>query len=408
MFYVPKELPDDILEKFAEHTMMRVLSAFSMIIFTLVFMSFSNIKLTFVLVGGLIFFFIFLLVQGSIISKRLNKALKLEGDISSFTQESLDGHKTILAYNKTEDFYEVFGKKNKEYYDSITKVYKISALSDSVLNIVTSVTTILSLILSLSLYSAGEIQQGTVVLFLTYLITIFRGLNGISNMWTNMQNGVASSKRINQILKLEANINNPEKPYLPDDRNIKGEIEFKDVDFCYNGEKKVLEDVNLKVEAGKSVAIVGPTGAGKTTFVNLVARLYEVNEGSVMIDGVDIREWDLKKLRSQIGYLIQDTFLFEDTIFNNLKYSNPSITEDEAMKTFKDLGVIKMIKDLPNGLDTRLQVGGKNLSAGQRQIIALARVLLRDPKILVLDEATSNIDTKSEKIWQNFLWIILR
>jgi ATP-binding cassette subfamily B protein len=165
--------------------------------------------------------------------------------------------------------------------------------------------------------------------------------------------------------------------------------------------EKVLSDVNFTVDTGQTIAIVGPTGAGKTTFVNLIARLYDTDNGNILIDGKDIKEWDLDILRKNIGYLIQDTFLFEDTILNNLKYNNPKVTEEEALEVFKELGVDSFVKSLPDGLNTQISSESNEISAGQRQLIALARILLRKPKILILDEATARIDTKSEKMLQS-------
>ncbi len=387
------------VDRFFTRGLMRLVNMSTLILFTLVFMIFTNLKLALISIVGVVFVFAFLVLQGYFLKKKLEKSLKLESDISTFTQESLSGHKTIYSYNRTKQFFQRFVNKNKKYYDSIKQAYAISSLSDSALNLFSSITVLVSLYLSLLMYAKGEILQGTVLLFLMYIINIFRRISGISRMWTDFQNGIASAQRISDVLSLSSDINNISNPYDPDKRNIKGDIEFKDVVFSY-GQNIVLKNINLKIEAGKSVAIVGPTGAGKTTFVNLIARLYEVDKGQVIFDGVDIKKWKIKRLRNQIGYLIQDTFLFEDTILNNLRYSNEKITEKQALDVFKQLGAINFIRSLPKGLKTNLESEGRNLSAGQRQIIALARVLLRKPKVLILDEATSKIDTKSEKMIQ--------
>jgi ATP-binding cassette, subfamily B, multidrug efflux pump len=388
------------IDRFFTQGMMRLLDTCFMIIFTLCFMAFTNLELTLISAAGIFFMFIFLMLQGRILKKKLDNALLLESRISSFVEESLDGHKTIVSFDKQGEFFEAFTNTNKNYYDSILDAYKISSLSESVLTLINSLVLLFSLYISLMMFSRGEILQGTVLLFLAYIISIFRKLGGVSRMWTTFQNGISSAQRINQVLKLDNDIKNCETPYNPQDKDIRGDIVFKNVDFSYGGKRIVLENINFNVGSGKSVAIVGPTGAGKTTFVNLIARLYDIDKGSILFDGIDIKKWDLKKLRNQIGYLIQDTFLFEDTILNNLRYSNPDITKEDALNTFKELGAGKFIDELPNGLDTKLEAEGKNLSAGERQIIALARVLLRKPKILIFDEATSKIDTKSEKMIQ--------
>jgi ABC-type multidrug transport system fused ATPase/permease subunit len=389
------------VDRFFTQGLMRLLDTVSLVVFSIVFMIFTNIKLTLISAVGIILIFAFLIIQGRILKARLDTALKLESRISSFVEESLEGHKTIASFDKEKPFFDDFNEVNKNYYDSIINAYKISSLPESVLSFISSAVLFLSLYLSLIMLSKGEILKGTVILFVSYTISIFRNLSGVSRMWTPFQNGISSAQRINQVLKLNTDITNDENPYNPDDQDIKGDIVFRNVEFSYGGRRKVLEDINFSVSAGKSVAIVGPTGAGKTTFVNLIARLYDLDKGSILFDGVDIKRWDLNKLRGQIGYLIQDTFLFEDTILNNLKYSNPLISKEDALRTFRELGAEKFIEELPDGLDTKLEAEGKNLSAGQRQIIALARVLLRKPKILILDEATSKIDTKSEKMIQN-------
>jgi ATP-binding cassette subfamily B protein len=255
-----------------------------------------------------------------------------------------------------------------------------------------------TLIYSLNLMSLNEITLGTVILFTLYSQQIFRTLNRVSYIWRNVKTGLAAASRLDVILNLQSNIKNPLNPYKP--KSIKGEIEFIDVDFGYNGNDIVLKDVNFVAYPGKTIAIVGPTGGGKTTFVNLIARLYDVKNGQIKVDGVDVKKWDLNTLRENIGYLIQDTFLFEDTILNNLKYDNPSVTEKDAIDMFKFLGVESFIKSQSKGLDTIIDSDGTGISSGQRQIIALARILLRDPKILILDEATARIDTKSEKLLQ--------
>jgi len=387
--------------------LMRLLDTLFLVIFNLVFMAITNVKLTLISFSGVSIVFLFLIFQGKVLKGKLDKALEHESRISSFVEESLDGHKTIVSFDKEDVFIEEFRGVNKTYFDSIMESYRISALPDAFLSLVSSAVMLASLYFSLLLYASGEIAEGTVILFISYTVSIFRNLNGVSHMWTPFQNGISSAQRIAQLLRLKTDIVDAGEPYDPPPEDIRGEIVFRNVDFTYGGKKKVLEDVNFKVPAGKSIAIVGPTGAGKTTFVNLIARLYDTDSGTIYFDSVDIRRWKLKKLRDQIGYLIQDTFLFEDTIFNNLRYSNPDITREEAKKTLNELGA-GFISKLGKGLDTKLEAGGQNLSAGQRQIIALARVLLRKPKILILDEATSKIDTKSEQMVQKAIDVARR
>ena len=180
-----------------------------------------------------------------------------------------------------------------------------------------------------------------------------------------------------------------------------GRLSSGNVDFEYEDGQVVLSDIDFVVEPGEVIAVVGPTGGGKTTFVNLIARLRDTTKGSVLVDGKNVKKWKIDTLRRQIGYLLQDTFLFADTIYNNLQYGNPNVTREQAMALLDDLGIKKFIEEMPNGIDTMLKPNGANISVGQRQILAIARLILRKPKIIILDEATSNIDTKTEGLVQN-------
>lgn len=182
---------------------------------------------------------------------------------------------------------------------------------------------------------------------------------------------------------------------------LKGEIEFKDVWFAYNDENWVLKDINLHVMPGKTLALVGATGAGKSSTINILNRFYEISKGSVMVDGVDIREYDVNYLRSRIATVIQDVFLFTDTIGNNISLNNPSITREQIIAAAKDVGAHEFIECLPGGYDYNVMERGSTLSAGQAQLISFIRALVYDPTILVLDEATSSVDTETEILIQN-------
>jgi ATP-binding cassette subfamily B protein len=356
-------------------------------------------RLALVSVIGGILMLIFLAVQGEMIEKPISTALKREADISSKIQESMDGFIAIKMQNQTSNWNKYFGGINNNFYNISKKVAFLTSLSNGYLGAITLLGIGITLILSLKYFSLGEITLGTVVIFISYATRFFGGFNGISDIWRNVKTGLESANRLEAVLSLENNIVSEKKAYHPN--TVKGDIEFKDVDFSYDDQNKVLEDINLKAKAGQTVAIVGPTGAGKTTFVNLIARLYDVDNGKIFVDGVDVKDWNLDTLRDSIGYLIQDTFLFEDTILNNLRYDNDSLSEKECLEMFTFLGAEKFINSLEKGLHTKLTDKAENISSGQRQIVALARILLRDPKILILDEATARIDTKSEKMLQS-------
>ncbi len=341
---------------------------------------------------------LFIAIQGKFLEKPIKQSLEKEGLVSAKVQESLDGFVAIKSSNQQKNWTKQFKKLTNNYYEISKKVAAISSSADTFLAFMTVLTVGSTLIYSLNLMSLNEATLGTVILFNLYSQQIFRGLDRVSYIWRNIKTGLAAAARLDVILNLQNNIKNPKNPYSPE--KIDGKVEFVDVDFGYNGNDVVLKDVDFVAYPGKTIAIVGPTGGGKTTFVNLIARLYDVNNGQVKVDNVDVKKWDLNTLRESIGYLIQDTFLFEDTILNNLKYDNPSVSKKDAMDMFKFLGVEKFIQSQPKGLNTVVDSDGTGISSGQRQIIALARILLRNPKILILDEATARIDTKSEKLLQ--------
>ena len=342
----------------------------------------------------------FIIIQGKFVEKPIKDSLNKEGMVSAKTQETLDGFISITSSNQQKRWGKQFEKLNQEYYKISKKVIAISSTSDTFITMMSTLCITISIFYALHLMSINPdvMTLGIVVLFVNYTQQLFRNLDRVSYVWRIIKTGLASSARLYEILELENNIFSPEDAYSPTE--IKGEIEFKDVDFGYNGTDVVLKDVNFTAYTGKTIAIVGPTGGGKTTFVNLIARLYDVRNGQILVDGVDVKDWNLDTLRESIGYLIQDTFLFEDTILNNLRYDNPEVTEKQALDMFEFLGVAPFIQSLSKGLKTIIDSDGNGISSGQRQIIALARILLRDPKILVLDEATARIDTKSEKLLQ--------
>jgi ATP-binding cassette subfamily B protein len=342
---------------------------------------------------------LFISLQGKFLEKPIKESLNKEGMVSSKVQETLDGFVQIKSANQQENWYKQFNSLTEDYYKISKRVASISSTADTFLTFMNVITVVITLLYSLHLMTLGSVTLGAIILFNLYSQQIFRNLDRVSYIWRNIKTGLAAASRLNDILKLDSNIKNPENPYSP--RQVDGRVEFVDVDFGYNGDDVVLKDVNFVAYPGKTIAIVGPTGGGKTTFVNLIARLYDVKNGQIKVDDIDVKEWDLDTLRESIGYLIQDTFLFEDTILNNLKYDNPNVTEKDAKDIFKFLGVQSFINSLPKGLDTKIDSEGTGLSSGQRQIIALARILLRDPKILILDEATARIDTKSEKLLQS-------
>jgi ATP-binding cassette subfamily B protein len=362
------------------------------------------------LLGGivaltLLIIILFLVIQGRVLARLMKSSLDNEGRLSSQIQEILNGFPIVKIYEKESEFENTFTTQNRLYLNSVNKVNRVSAISEGFLPFIFAVSTLGVVLVALTFYTAGTMTAGDVIAYLTYVVTFFRRFDGIAGLWGNIQSGLASAARINELLRFSSDINNIENPYSPVSQDVKGKIEFKDVSFGYDEENLVLKNINLDVEPGQTIAIVGPTGGGKTSFVSLIARLYDISEGEILIDGVNIKHWKLDTLRKSIGYLIQETVFFSGTLLSNLTYNNPEISESEVQKVLTELGGDTILTNLAEGLNTVITPDSKILSAGQRQILALARLILRNPKILILDEATANIDTQSEKTIQKAIEI---
>ncbi|VTP86837.1 Probable multidrug resistance ABC transporter ATP-binding/permease protein YheH [Sphingobacterium daejeonense] len=245
---------------------------------------------------------------------------------------------------------------------------------------------------------ADVISPGVVVAFIMYINMIFRPIRELIDKFNTLQMGMVSAERIFDVLDTDEFTPNPGK-YKPE--HVKGEITFKNVWFAYNDEKWVLKDVSFHVKQGETLALVGATGAGKSSIINILSRFYEIQKGEILLDGVDIREYDLTFLRQTIATVLQDVFLFSDSVLNNINLHNPNITFDSIEDAAKKVGAYDFIMRLPGNFNYQVQERGSTLSAGQAQLISFIRALVHDPKILILDEATSSIDTETEELIQN-------
>ena len=256
------------------------------------------------------------------------------------------------------------------------------------------------------LVSQGKLQVGVLVAFTLYINRFFDPIRDLSQQYTQLQRSGVAAERIFQILDMPVDlVDEPHAEQLP---QIRGEVEFRDVTFGYSPDRPVLHALNLHIEAGQTVAIVGPTGAGKSTIAGLLARFYDIQHGNVLIDGHDVRDVTQRSLRSQIGVVPQDPFLFTGTISDNIRYGRLDATDQEVMEAARAVGLHDLIKRLPEGYETPIRERGRNLSVGQRQLISFARALLANPRILILDEATANIDTVTEILVQQGLKRLLQ
>ena len=249
------------------------------------------------------------------------------------------------------------------------------------------------------------VEIGTIVMFIDLSQKLFRPLRQIADKFNTLQMGMVAANRVFAILDTESQIEDQGNLVAA---HLKGDIEFKNVDFSYVDNELVLKNLSFKVASGETVAIVGATGAGKSTIINLLSRFYEINSGEILIDSASAKAYQLSSLRSQIAVVLQDVFLFADTILNNITLQNPDITEDDVIKAAQKIGVHDFIMTLPNGYHYNVKERGVMLSSGQRQLIAFLRAYVSNPSILILDEATSSVDAYSEQLIQDATDIITK
>ncbi|MCB0174109.1 MAG: ABC transporter ATP-binding protein [Anaerolineae bacterium] len=334
------------------------------------------------------------------------------GSINAELQENISAVREVQAFNRAEQNIENFRLTNAANRDAnIRAVAFTSALAPTLEALGYVALALVAVVGGLALLRGGTlfgsvISLGVVVTFLTYVQRFNQPIQQISVLWTNIQNAIASGERIFTLLD--------EVPQVQDKPNarpmplIQGKVELVNVSAAYKPDEPVLKEVNLTTEPGQTIAIVGPTGAGKTTIINLLPRFYDVTGGAVLIDGLDVRDVTSASLRQQIGLVLQDTFLFSTTVMENIRFGRPSATDDEVMAAAQLARADLFIERLPEGYQTVLGERGSGLSQGQRQLLAIARAALADPRILILDEATSSVDTRTERLIQSALDELLR
>jgi len=318
--------------------------------------------------------------------------------LNSYMQEHITGMNVVQIFRKEEDELKRFSSINNDYRTANIKSIFYYAIFYPTVELLSSIA--IALIIW---YGGGEIIQGTLTLgvlfaFIQYTEMFFRPIRDLSEKYNIMQTAMASSERIFKLLDNETFVKNPEHPVKIE--NIKGEIEFKNVWFAYNDEDYVLKDISFKINPGETVAIVGHTGAGKTSIINILSRFYDINKGSILIDGIDIRTVDKKELRKYISVVLQDIYLFSGTIRSNINMDNEDIPEEKIIQAARTVGADRFIKSLTKQYDEVVKERGATLSVGQKQLISFARALAYDPKILILDEATSSVDTETEILIQ--------
>ncbi len=331
-------------------------------------------------------------------------------NMNGYLHESLSGMRVTQAFTREKVNSEIFTDTNMDIRESWVKAIKLNGLFWPCLDTISAIGTVLVYIFGVAMLQSRigpqGITVGTLMLILWYLGRFWEPLNNLSNFYNNLLVAMASTERIFEILDTPVEI--ASKEGAKDLPPIEGHVEFDHVTFSYDKDKVVLKDVSFNVTPGQTIALVGPTGAGKSTVVNLISRFYDVTGGSVRIDGHDVRDVDLHSLRDQMSVMMQDSFIFSGTIMDNIRYGRLDATDEEVMEAAKAVNVHDTIMEMEKGYYTEVNERGSRLSVGQRQLISFARALLNDPRILILDEATSSIDTHTEILIQQALEVLLR
>ena len=316
------------------------------------------------------------------------------GHVNGQVEEIYGGHTIVKAFNGENEAIKEFSKANKELYQSAWKSQFLSGLIFPIMNFIGNIGYVAVAILGGYLAIQGKITVGNIQSFIQYNKQYTQPINQIAQVSSMLQAMVAAAERVFEFLEEPEEVEDVENPKSTE--GLKGNITFDHVKFGYDEDRIIINDFSAKVKDGQKIAIVGPTGAGKTTMVKLLMRFYDVNSGAILLDGINIKDFKREDLRKMFGMVLQDTWLFGGTIKDNIRYSKPDATDAEVIEAAKAAHVHHFIKTLPSSYDMILNEESSNVSAGQKQLLTIARVILADPKILILDEATSSIDTRTE------------
>jgi ATP-binding cassette subfamily B protein len=391
----------EVISLFYESAVSQMIREFVQIALTLVVMLLIDWRLTIVALLVVPVMLFLMNVVTRIATPAFDKLQEDLGTLSGFQEETLSGNKVIISNLRHEWSEEV----NKEYaasaFDTGNKAFFNSLVQYPLTQSLIYIQIVLVLVAGSVLVIEGDTELGTVIAFSGYAALLSKPLSNISSLISTALNGLSGGRRVFKIIDEEATVK--DTPDAVDYEFKGGHIQCTDVDFSYIPGRKILRHNTFEVQPGESIGICGPTGAGKSTLINILTRYYDINGGTILIDGQDLTKLTQASLRRQIGVVLQEAFLFTDTVMNNLKYARKGATEEECIEAAKQANAHDFILHLPQGYDTMLTERGANLSQGQRQMITIARAMVADPKLMILDEATSNVDTRTEKLIQDGL-----
>ena len=324
-----------------------------------------------------------------------------QSNMNAYVHESINGIKVTQSFSREEENMRIYKDVCKQYSDAWMDSVKLNFLVWPSIDIISVASVALIYLFGILVFDSS-IKVGVLVAFIGYVWRFWAPITNIGNFYNTIINAMAYLERIFETPLIHDKVGATTLP------PIEGNVEFKDVTFMYEEDNPILKNININIQSGESIALVGPTGAGKSTIVSLISRFYDINEGEILIDGIDIRDVTLKSLREQMGIMLQDSFIFSGTIMDNIRYGNLEATDEEVIAAAKVVRAHDFIMEFENGYYTEVNERGSRLSVGQRQLISFARALLADPKILILDEATSSIDTQTELLLQKGLDELLK
>ncbi len=386
------------LKNILTQAVINLIPDFATVVVVLIIMMVLNFKLAFAalamlpfLIGGMIF----VEVRAH---KRWQTFRKKNSNMNAFTHEDFSGIRVVQSFTAEPITSKTFADLLSELKKTFMHAIRLNNLFFPMVELSWGIGTVLVFYLGVRLLGTGTITVGLLVAFISYISMFWRPIMNLANFYNQLIANITGAERIFEILDIEPDITDEsEARIMPP---IKGDVRFHNVSFSYDGKVDVLKDLSLHIKEGETIALVGPTGAGKTTLVNLISRFYDIQEGVIMIDDINNKSVSIESLRSQMGIMTQDTFLFSGTIKDNIRYGKLDATDDEVIAAAKAVHAHEFITGFADSYDTKINEGASKLSVGQKQLIAFARTMISKPRILILDEATSSIDTRTERLVQ--------
>ncbi|SEQ88708.1 ABC transporter ATP-binding protein [Pedobacter rhizosphaerae] len=393
----------DKLNQFFSQSLMQFIGSIVTMIGAGIFILSIHIELGAAALVPAVVIVLFTMVLSPWVKRKNATNLKSVGGMSAEIQESLNNFKVIIAFNRRDYFRKRFDDANKENYKTAIGAGLANNIFVPVYGLLSSAAQLTVLLFGIYLISKGSFTLGLLVSYISYTTNFYNPLRQLAALWTSFQVAMASWDRISQILLLETDLKQIDQV---SEISSDALMEFKDVHFSYDGTKEILHHINLRFEKGKTYALIGPTGGGKTTTASLISRLYDATKGTVLLNGKDIRTYSAEERTQKIGFILQEPFLFTGTVKDNILYGNPqykAVTDDELKQIIAEANLNDLLAIFDEGLSTQITSGSDSISLGQKQLIAFMRAVLRNPELLILDEATANIDTITEQLLSSIL-----